>query len=133
MLLLVASAGMVGGGLTIMVVGMTLVFVPEDVAYIGVSRAELATINPRLVPLIAHDRAGFGGAVCCCGIALFGIAWRARLERSGRQALALSGLAGFGTAIFVHPAIGYDNWWHLTPAIIGAAIFALGWWLAWEN
>jgi hypothetical protein len=132
-LLLVASAGMVGGGLTIMIVGMTLVFVPEDVAYMGVSRSELAAINPRLVPLIAHDRAGFGGAVCCCGIALFGIAWRARLERSGRQALALAGLAGFGTAIFVHPAIGYDNWWHLTPAMIGGAIFALGWRLTVEK
>jgi hypothetical protein len=125
--LLVASAGMIGGGLTIMTVGMTLVFVPEDVAYMGLSRFDLEAINPRLVPVIAHDRAGFGGAVCCCGAALFGIVWRGRFERSARQALALAGFAGFGTAIFVHPAIGYDNWWHLTPAIAGALIFALGW------
>jgi len=129
-LLLVTSAGMIGGGLTIMMVGMTLVFVPEDMAYMGVSRADLNAINPRLVPVIAHDRAGFGGAVCCCGVALFGIAWRGRFERSARQALALAGLVGFSTAIFVHPAIGYDNWWHLTPAIGGTATFALGWWFA---
>lgn len=133
LLLLFAASGMVVGGLTIAMIGMTLVFVPEDVAYMGVGRAELESINPRLVPLIAHDRAGFGGAVCSCGVALFGIAWRARLERSCRQSLALAGFAGFSTAIFVHPAIGYDNWWHLVPAIAGGAVFALGCWLTRES
>ena len=124
---------MIGGGLTIMAVGMTWVFVPEDVAYMGVGRAELEVLNPRLVPLIAHDRAGFGGAVCCCGVTLLGLAWRARLDKACREALALAGIAGFGTAIFVHPAIGYNNWWHLTPAIAGAALFAAGWMLAREQ
>jgi hypothetical protein len=128
-LLLAASAGMLGGGLTIMTVGMTTVFVPEDVAFMGMGRAELHAINPRLVPLIAHDRAGFGGAVCCCGVLLAGVVWRGELDRAGWQALALAGTAGFGTAIFVHPAIGYNDWWHLTPAVAGAALFALGWWL----
>jgi hypothetical protein len=128
-LLVAASAGMIGGGLTIVTVGMTTVFVPEDVAFMGMGRAELHAINPRLVPLIAHDRAGFGGAVCCCGVILAGVAWRGELDRAGRQALGLAGAAGFGTAIFVHPAIGYDDWWHLTPAVAGATLFALGWWL----
>jgi hypothetical protein len=128
-LLLAVCAGMLGGGLTITTVGMTTVFVPEDVAFMGVGRDELRAVNPRLVPLIAHDRAGFGGAVCCCGAVLFGVVWRGELDRAGRQALALAGGAGFGTAIFVHPAIGYTDWWHLTPAIGGAVLFALGWWL----
>jgi hypothetical protein len=121
---------MLGGGLTITTVGMTTVFVPEDVAFMGMGQAELHAINPRLVPLIAHDRAGFGGAVCCCGVLLAGVAWRGEADRAGRQALAVAGLAGFGTAIFVHPAIGYNDLWHLTPAVVGAALFALGWWLA---
>jgi hypothetical protein len=128
-LLLFTAGGKICGGLTILAVGMTCVFVPEDLAYLGVGRAELNAINPRLVPLIAHDRAGFGGAVCCCGVVLAGVAWRAELDRAARQALAIAGLAGFGTAIFVHPAIGYNDWWHLTPAIGGAAAFALGWWM----
>jgi hypothetical protein len=128
-LLLAVSAGMLGGGLTILAVGMTVVFVPEDVDFIGMGRAELHAINPRLVPLIAHDRAGFGGAVCCCGVILAGVVWRGEVDRAGRQALAVAGIAGFGTAIFVHPVIGYTNLWHLTPAIAGAALFALGWWL----
>jgi hypothetical protein len=128
-LLLFAAAGMLGGGLTIMTVGMTTVFVPEDVEFMGVGRAELDALNPRLVPLIAHDRAGFGGAVCCCGVLLAGIAWRGELTRAGRQALAVAGAVGFGTAVFVHPAIGYTDVWHLTPAVSGALVFALGWWL----
>ncbi len=129
-LLLVASLGMIGGGVTITAVGITYVFVPEDVAFLGMGRAELDALNPRLVPLIAHDRAGFGGAVCCCGVLLFGGVWRGEPDRAGRQALALAGVAGFGTAIFVHPAIGYTDVWHLTPAVGGATLFALGWWLS---
>lgn len=124
--LLACAAGMVGGGLTILAVGMTVVFVPEDVAYLGVGAAELNAINPRLVPLIAHDRAGFGGAVCCCGLLVGGLAWFAEPTRALRQTLAVAGAAGFGTAIFVHPAIGYNNGWHLAPAVSGAALYAAG-------
>jgi hypothetical protein len=58
------------------------------------------------------------------------VVWRGEPDRAGRQALAVAGLAGFGTAIFVHPAIGYTDRWHLAPAVSGAALFALGWWLA---
>ncbi|QJW98326.1 hypothetical protein [Frigoriglobus tundricola] len=128
--LLGVAAGMFAGGVTIVTVGMTIVFVPEDVAFLGMGRAELHALNPRLVPLIAHDRAGFGGAVCCCGVLLAGVVWRGEVDRAGWQALALAGIAGFGTAVFVHPAIGYTDGWHLSPAIGGAGLFALGWWLA---
>lgn len=125
MLLLVAG-GMIAGGLTIATVGMTTVFVPEDLIFMGVLRAELDAINPRLVPLIAHDRAGFGGAICCCGVALAGVVWRANLDRAARQALGVAGIAGFGTAVFIHPAIGYNDLWHLSPALAGAILFAIG-------
>ena len=94
--------------------------------FMGVVRADLDVVNPRLVPLIAHDRAGFGGAVCCCGVALVGVIWRAKLTRSARQALLIAGLSGFGTAVFVHPAIGYNDVWHLSPAVAGAILFAIG-------
>jgi hypothetical protein len=128
-LLLGTAIGMCAGGATILAVGMTVVFVPEDVAYLGMGKAELMAINPRLVPLIAHDRAGFGGVVCCCGLALGGVAWRADFDRALRQALAIAGLFGFGTAVLIHPVIGYTDWWHLTPAVAGAALFAAGGWL----
>ncbi|HEV3384839.1 MAG TPA: hypothetical protein VG097_08480 [Gemmata sp.] len=128
-LLLFVALGMVGGGLTIATVGMTCVFVPQDLTFLNVQRTELEVLNPRLVPLIAHDRAGFGGAVCCCGVVLAGVVWRATLDRAARQAIAIAGAFGFGTAILVHPAIGYNDLWHLTPAIAGAIIFGLCMWL----
>jgi hypothetical protein len=113
-------------GAIIMAVGMTTVFVPQDLAYMGLTVDDLHTINPRLVPLIAHDRAGFGGGVCCCGVTMFFCVWCSRPMRSLWQALLIVGLSGFGTAIGVHPAIGYNDLVHLAPAYLGAALFALG-------
>ncbi|HLM75717.1 MAG TPA: hypothetical protein VK459_23545, partial [Polyangiaceae bacterium] len=65
------ALGMVLGGLTIMGVGITSVFVPQDLAYMQISVEELNAVNPRLVPLIAHDRAGFGGGLFSGGITVF--------------------------------------------------------------
>jgi MFS family permease len=124
--LLATATGMVGAGLTILVVGMTCVFVPQDLEFLGVSVPELHALNPRLVPLIAHDRAGFGGAVCSCGIALFVCVWCGTPSRALWQVLCLVGLVGFGTAIGVHPAIGYDDPVHLAPATCGAALYLAG-------
>lgn len=124
--LLLTSFGMAGGGLTILVVGMTCVFVPEDLAFMGITPAELETINPRLIPLIAHDRAGFGGAVLCCGLLAAGCVWYGRPTKAWWQTMAIAGVAGFGTAVGVHPAIGYNDWWHLVPAVAGALMWACG-------
>src|SRR5205809_1792185 len=55
--LFATAIGLVGAGTTIMTVGMTSVFVPTDLAFMGLSADELRQINPHLVPLIAHDRA----------------------------------------------------------------------------
>jgi hypothetical protein len=45
------AAGVLGAGATILTLGSTTVFVPEDLAFMGVSVAELRALNPRLVPL----------------------------------------------------------------------------------
>lgn len=124
--LLGTACGLVGGGLTILTVGMTCVFVPQDLAYLGLRVGDLHALNPRLVPLIAHDRAGFGGAVCCGGLALFASVWCGPPSRSLWWVLSFAGLAGFGAAIGVHPAIGYDDPVHLAPAVLGAALYLLG-------
>src|SRR5262249_42721556 len=120
------ALGLVGGGGTIMTVGMTSVFVPQDLAYMGLSANDLHVINPRLVPLIAHDRAGFGGGVLTCGVVMFFCAWCGTPSRNLWQALCLSGTVGFATAIGVHPMIGYTDLFHLTPALAGAAAFSVG-------
>jgi hypothetical protein len=117
------SAGMIAAGATIMVVGMTRVFVPQDLAFIRLTFAELQNVSPRLVPVIAHDRAGFGGGLISTGIILLFLARHAPLTRSFVQIVMLMGLAGFGAAIGVHPAIGYTNFMHLAPAYFGALVF----------
>jgi hypothetical protein len=125
-LLLAAAAGLVLGGGTILAVGTTRVFVPQDLAYIGVGVEQLHDLNPRLVPLIAHDRAGFGGAVCSCGVALLGCVWCGRPSRRLWCVLGLTGLVGFGTAIGAHPAVGYLDAVHLAPAVLGAVTYLAG-------
>ncbi len=124
--LLMASVGMIGAGFTIQTIGMTRVFVPTDLAFMGLDRAQLDLINPRLVPLIAHDRAGFGGAVMTIGIMVFSCLWWGRFSRSLWQALLIGGIAGWTTAIGVHPIIGYTDTGHLAPAVIGAILFFTG-------
>jgi hypothetical protein len=124
--LLVTAVGLVAGGITIMAVGMTSVFVPQDLQYMGLSPAELHAINPRLIPLIAHDRAGFGGGLCSTGIAVFFCVFCATPSRSLWQVICLAGLTGFGCAIGIHPVIGYTSVSHLAPAVVVAMIYCTG-------
>jgi hypothetical protein len=125
-LLLLSSVGISAAGAIIMAVGMTSVFVPQDLAFMGVTRQFIGAINPHLVPLIAHDRAGFGGALVSFGVVMFACVWCARPSRALWQALTIAGVAGFGTAIGVHPAIGYLSVSHLGPAVVGCIVFAAG-------
>jgi hypothetical protein len=78
------------------------------------------------VPLIAHDRAGFGGALVSFGVAMCACARYARGSTALWQALAIAGAAGFSTAIGVHPAIGYLSVTHIGPAVLGGAVFVAG-------
>ncbi len=121
-----ASIGMIGAGATIQTIGMTSVFVDTDLQFMGISRSALDAINPRLIPLIAHDRSGFGGAVMTAGLLTLASVWFGRPSRSLWQALLIGGIAGWSTAIGVHPAIGYTDTFHLAPAVMGAALFFVG-------
>jgi len=125
-LLLATAVGMIMGGLTIMVVGMTSVFVPQDLTFMGITPGQLQAANPKLIPLIAHDRSGFGGGIATCGIAVLFCVWCGTPSRSLWQALCLSGIAGFSTAIGIHPMVGYTDFTHLLPAMIGAGMFLIG-------
>ena len=124
--LLATATGMILAGATILVVGMTHVFVPQDLEFMKITAEELQAINPRLVPLIAHDRAGFGGGILTCGITVFFCVWCGTPSRSLWQVVAIAGISGFGTAIGVHPAVGYNDFLHLAPAYLGSLIFIAG-------
>jgi hypothetical protein len=123
--LLGTGLGMVLAGATILTVGMTRVFVPQDLEFMRVTVADLYAANPRLVPLIAHDRAGFGGGLLSAGLTVAACALFAAPSRSLWQALAGAGVAGFGAAVGVHPAVGYTDALHLAPAVAGSALFVV--------
>jgi hypothetical protein len=125
-LLLVTGTGMVVAGLTITTIGALVVFVPQDLAFIGLDRAALDAIDAHLVPLIAHDRAGFGGGLATTGLVVIAVVWFGRPSRALWQALALAGIAGFGAAVGVHGLIGYLDLTHVGPAILAAWLFVVG-------
>jgi hypothetical protein len=125
-LLLATALGLMTGGATILLIGMTRVFVPQDLRYIGLRANDLLAINRRLLPLIAHDRAGFGGAIVTCGLLLFWCVWFGTPSRELWLAVFAAVSTGFVTAIGVHPLIGYIDFSHLAPAYLGAILFSIG-------
>lgn len=131
-ILLASSAlGLIFAGATVAIFGMTTVFVPSDLRFIGINTSALAQISPMLIPVISHDRAGFGGGLCSIGSFLLFMARCAELNRSFIEIVALMGCAGFGCAIGVHFAVGYLDFWHLLPAFVGFIIFVLADVLLW--
>ena len=124
--LLFVGLGMVIAGCVIMILGSTVVFVPQDITFFGFTPAQLDAINPRLIPLIAHDRAGFGGGLASCGLCVFFVVWKSPITRALWQALLFAGLMGFGCAIGIHYPMGYRSVSHLLPAWTGAAIYVVG-------
>ena len=124
--LLFSSVGMLLAGLTIMTVGMTTVFVPQDLVYMDITVCGIEKINANLKPLIAHDRAAFGGGLATIGLLYFFIVRRADSTINLWQIIAVSMTVGFSTAIGVHFMIGYTDVTHLLPAYFGAITSVIG-------
>jgi hypothetical protein len=125
-LLGLTGIGMIVAGTTIVTLGTFVVFVPQDLVYIGLDRQALEALNPHLVPLIAHDRVGFGAGLLTIGTLVIGCIAAGRLSRSLWQALLAAGSIGFGAAIGIHGLVGYLDASHVGPAVAGAAVFGLG-------
>ena len=126
LLLFMTGFGLLVGGTTIAILGATRVFVPQDLRYLRLGASDLIAISRHLVPLIAHDRSSFGGAVATTGILLGCCALFGRPSRTLWCAMAVAGGVGFITAIGIHPIIGYTDFSHLAPAYGGALIFCIG-------
>ncbi|SFB52127.1 Dihydroorotate dehydrogenase [Cohnella sp. OV330] len=116
------------GGLTIAAIGVTHVFVPTDLTFMGVTPEELDAFNPRLIPLIAHDRAGFGGALFSDAVVLLITAlWGIQSgERWLWRTLLFGGMPAFFAALSVHYGIGYIDFIHLLPAWFAFALYVVG-------
>ncbi|MDQ0792211.1 hypothetical protein [Streptomyces sp. B1I3] len=128
LLLITTGAGLFVGGVVISVVGLTGVFVPTDLAFLGASAQTLEVVNPRLVPFVAHDRAGFGGALMAAAVAITLLSawgWR-RGEAWVFWTLSAAATAGFLPPVLIHGAIHYTDLSHLAPVYFGIVTTGTG-------
>lgn len=128
LLLVLHAAVVLAAGVVIAAVGVTVVFVPEDLEFMGTTREYLIAANPRLVPLVAHDRATFGGMLMSTGVVLLlTVLWGYRAGNGWLWwTLLPAGVLGYAPAIAVHLAVGYTDGMHLLPAFVGLGVFLLG-------
>jgi len=118
------GAAILIAGVVISSFGVTTVFVPEDLEFMQTTREYLVDANPRLVPLVAHDRASFGGMLISTGIAVLLTAlwgWQ-RGRRWLWYSLSGTGTVAYTTTIVIHWAVGYVNLKHLLPAYGGLVV-----------
>lgn len=122
------GAGLILAGIVICGVGVSTVFVPEDLMFMHTNAHHFSEVNPKLMPVIAHDRASFGGGLATIGIGVLLTALHGIRQGEGWiwWMLLLSGLPGFLSTLGIHFAIGYTNWWHLLPAYIAFVMYAVG-------
>lgn len=129
LLMIGVGGGLAVAGTTISTVGMTSVFVPTDLDFMGTHAHHLQTADPHLLPFIAHDRAGFGGALIGAGLAVLLISlwgWR-RGQRWVWWTLLLGCAFGTVPVLVVHFAVGYTSFEHLLPVyvLVTATVTAL--------
>jgi dihydroorotate dehydrogenase len=110
-------------GSVILAIGMTSVFVREDLEFLGTTAEVLNSAHPQLKPLIAHDRASFGGMLLACGVAtLLSALWGFQRGQAWLWwTLMLGGNIAYLAALAVHVNVGYSSHLHLLPVYGGLA------------
>jgi hypothetical protein len=124
LLFVLVGVGLFVGGATVSVAGLTDVFVASDLRYLGTTSDALQAANSRLLPFVAHDRAGFGGALMSAAAAITLLSawgWR-RGEAWVWWTLALAAAAGFVPVVVTHSTMGYLDFWHLAPVYVGVGM-----------
>ncbi len=123
------AAGLLSAGMAITILGGTHVFVNSDLAYLGTTLDSLSVLHANLVPLVAHDRATFGGMLLSSGIAVLIVAlWGFRRgERWLWWTVGLGGLPAYIATLWIHHSIQYTDALHLSPVFIGFLFHIMGW------
>ncbi len=125
---LLHAAGLLVAGAVILGIGMSSVFVSEDLAFLCITPEQASRLGPRLTGVVAHDRATLGGMLLASGVAMSlttlwchhrGAAW------VWRGILGL-GLPAYAAALGVHFWVGYVDWRHLVPAFAGLTLWLVG-------
>jgi dihydroorotate dehydrogenase len=128
LMLVIHGFALLGAGTIITFIGVTQVFVHEDLEFMRTTAAALLSAHPRLVPLVAHDRATFGGMLLASGWAfLLPALWGYRPGSAWLWwTLLVAGVSAYAAAIIVHFAVGYTDAMHLFPAFAGLALLLVG-------
>lgn len=128
LLLVIHGAGLLGAGLTISAIGVTDVFVTQDLEFMQTTAEALTSAHARLVPLVAHDRATLGGMLLASGWAFLGPAlWGFRTgSRWLWWTMLLAGGSAYAAALGIHFSVGYMSLVHLMPAFAGLAALGFG-------
>ena len=128
LLLVMHSVGLLGAGILIASIGVRDVLVAEDLSYLGTTLDFLRGANPKVIPLVAHDRATLGGMLIASGlIYLLASLWGLRRGAAWLwHSFLWSGLAAYAAAIGVHYVVGYVNVRHLLPAFAGLGLLLCG-------
>jgi hypothetical protein len=126
-MIILLGAGIGASGMVILLIASSIVFVPQDIDFLGLSSSHLETVGHNLVPIMAHDRAGFGGAMIAVGV-LFSATGLSGF-RSGSlgawRAIAISGIAFYLPTLAIHLVIGYTSFIHLLPVYGGLLVIAI--------
>lgn len=128
LLLVLHGFGLLGAGLTISVIGVTEVFVPQDLEFMRTTAEELSGAHARLVPLVAHDRATLGGMLLASGwLFLLPVLWGFRNGSAWLWwSLLVAGCSAYAAALGVHFGVGYLSLVHLLPVFGGLGLLLLG-------
>jgi hypothetical protein len=128
LLLVIHGAGLLGAGVMISWIGVTQVFVPEDLDFMHTTAEALSSAHARLVPLVAHDRATLGGMLLASGwVFLLPALWGFRNGSAWLWwTMLVAGCSAYAAALGIHFTVGYMSLVHLLPAFGGLAVLLLG-------
>lgn len=107
------GVGMFFGGLLAVAIASTRVVLPYDESLCGLTRAQMAALNPRLLPFMAHDRVSLAGTMLSIGILYAALGW-AGIRRGAHWAqvtVIVSATVGFLT-FFTFLGFGYFDPFH---------------------
>lgn len=107
------GAAMFAGGVLAAIVASTRVVLPYDEALCGLTREQMAALNPRLLPFMAHDRVSLAGSMLSIGIFYFALGWFG-IRRGAHWAqvtVVVSGVTGTLT-FFSFLGFGYFDPFH---------------------
>lgn len=127
-LLVLHGFALLAAGVAISTIGVTQVFVHEDLQFMATTSDVLTSANARLIPLVAHDRATLGGMLLASGwMFLLPALWGYRRRSSWLWwSLLIAGSVAYSAAIGVHYTVGYLSFKHLLPAFGGFGLMLLG-------